>query len=222
MKSLVMAVSALTLLAGCSTAAQRENTRMNETAAKGVPAVTACFDKANATPAALSLKDRVPLGDAAPTLAMQTNASKATPADIAALYELHADSLPCRQLALETAGAMSPLLVAPFADMYAKTDAVLVALVEKKATWGESVRAYEAIKAEGKAKLATAYAGIKSGLDQSHQGEVAQRQRAIGALQQWSYQQQVLTQNQQMISAMNQPRMTNCQYIGAQLNCTTY
>jgi len=29
-------------------------------------------------------------------------------------------------------------------------------------------------------------------------------------------------QNQQMINAMNQPRMTNCQYVGTYLNCTTF
>ena len=37
-----------------------------------------------------------------------------------------------------------------------------------------------------------------------------------------AYQQQVLLQNQQAINAMNQPRMTNCQYVGTMLNCTTF
>ena len=34
--------------------------------------------------------------------------------------------------------------------------------------------------------------------------------------------QTMLNQNQQMINARNQPRMTNCQYVGAMLNCTTF
>jgi len=42
------------------------------------------------------------------------------------------------------------------------------------------------------------------------------------AFSQWAYQQQVLLQNQQMINAMGQPRMTNCQYVGTMLNCTTF
>ena len=42
------------------------------------------------------------------------------------------------------------------------------------------------------------------------------------ALQNWAYQQQILQQNQQLINAYNQPRMTNCQYAGAMLNCSTF
>ena len=38
----------------------------------------------------------------------------------------------------------------------------------------------------------------------------------------WAYQQQVLQQNQQAINAANRPRMTNCQYVGTYLNCTTF
>jgi hypothetical protein len=63
---------------------------------------------------------------------------------------------------------------------------------------------------------------IASGLEKSHSAELARRQAAATALSNWAYQQQILLQNQQAINAMNQPRMTNCQYIGAMLNCTTF
>jgi hypothetical protein len=46
----------------------------------------------------------------------------------------------------------------------------------------------------------------RGALQNQHQFEVQQRQRAAEAFQQWSYQQQALANQQRAINAMNHPR----------------
>ena len=79
-----------------------------------------------------------------------------------------------------------------------------------------------AIRNESAAKASTIGRAVVSGLQKSHDAEIAQRREAAAALSNWSYQQQVLLQNQQMINAINRPRMTTCQYVGAYLQCSTF
>jgi hypothetical protein len=79
----------------------------------------------------------------------------------------------------------------------------------------------DAINAESKARFDAVSAEIQKNLNETHASEMARRQQAVDALAQWAYQQQVLQQRQQMVNAMNRPRITTCQYFGATLNCTT-
>jgi hypothetical protein len=79
----------------------------------------------------------------------------------------------------------------------------------------------DALGVQLQTRLATVSAAINRDLNASHNTEVAQRQ-AAAALSNWAYQQQVLLQNQQAVNAANRPRTTNCQYVGAYLNCTTF
>lgn len=156
------------------------------------------------------------------SLAAYANNNRTTPAEVKSIFAVHSAFGPCRKIRLEAANEISPLLVAPFADRYALTDAAYLGLVERKLTWGEFFRAIEAARVETKKQYDAVSAQVRRGLEQSHTAEVAQRQRAAAAINQWTYQQQVLAQQQQMLNTMNAPRTTNCQYIGAQLNCTTF
>jgi hypothetical protein len=207
-------------LAGCATAAEREVDRMKTSAARGIAAARSCDTQVEATPEYQSIKAYMPTDG--PSLAAQTNSSKANPEEIRAVFAVHAAMAPCRKIRVEAANDVSPLLVPPLVEKYARNDAIYVGLVEKKLTWGEFSRALEAVHIEGKKQFDAAIAQIAQGLNQSHSAEVARRQQAANALAQWGYQQQVLAQNQQMINAANRPRQTNCQYVGAYLQCTTF
>jgi hypothetical protein len=207
-------------VAGCATAAQREVERMKTSADRGVTAARSCEAQVTAMPEYQSIK--VYMVTDGPSLAAQTNSSKANPEEIRAIFAVHAAMVPCRKIRIEAANEVSPILVPPLVENYARNDATYVALVEGKVTWGEFTRAIGAAHIEGKQKFAAAIAQVGQGLNQSHAAEMARRQQAAAALSNWAYQQQVLLQNQQMINAMNQPRMTNCQYVGTMLNCTTF
>jgi hypothetical protein len=220
MRKITAAVLTL-CVAGCATAAQREVDRMKTSADRGIAAARSCDTQVAATPEYQSIKAYMPTDDG-PSLATQTNSSKATPEEIRAIFAVHAAMAPCRKIRVEAANDVSPLLVPPLVGKYARNDAIYVGLVDKKLTWGEFSRALEAVHIEGKKQFDAAIAQIEQGLNQSHSAEIARRQQAAAALSNWAYQQQVLLQNQQMINAMNQPRMTNCQYVGAYLQCTTF
>lgn len=209
------------LLAGCQTGAQQEMGRQATIMTTGFDRANACAAAVEVTPAFQLLKRYFPLKEA-PSLQMQANRSKATPEEARAIFEAHSSVAPCRKIRIETANAVDPLLAAPFAELYARTDAVYLGVAEKKITWGEFAQGYWAASAEFQKQYSAAAAQIKQGLSQSHDAEVARRQRAAAAFSQWAQQQELLMQQQQVINAMNQPRMTNCSYIGTQLNCTTF
>lgn len=220
MKRVVLLVVVAGALSGCATQAQREVSRMQGESARGEAAVTACDAKVKASPEYQFLKPKV--AEEGASLSQQADPAKATPEQIRAIYAVHAAIGECRKIRLEAANAINPTLVAPLASGYARADAAYVGLVEGKSTWGQFNREMEATRAEVRSQLSAATSQIQRGLDQSHTAEVARRQQAAAALSTWSYQQQVLYQNQQMINAMNAPRMTNCQYVGPQLSCTTF
>jgi hypothetical protein len=149
--------------------------------------------------------------------------SSPTTEEAAAMLQLHSEYLtPCRKLVLQSAGDIHPALVTVMAESYARSDANYARLVTYKISWGEFVTEIEAGLNQRKAQLAQVGASIGKNLNQAHNAEVARYQAASAALAQWGYQQQVLAQNQQAINAMNRPRMTNCQYVGTYLSCTTF
>jgi hypothetical protein len=213
----------LLALGGCATEAQQETSRLQGVVATGRPEVEACDKRVEQSAPYQALRDRLGPRDGAAPLALKANQDKATQAEVQELYALHQDYLtPCRKLRLETASKIHPAMVAVLAEAFSKYDADLVRLTTRQISWGEYLMARDAISAETQAKIAAVGSAMQKNLNEAHASEVARRQAAASALGQWAQQQQVILQNQQMINAMNQPRMTNCQYVGTYLNCTTF
>lgn len=208
------------IVAGCATQAQRVAEQAAQISQKATADAEACDARIAAMPETQAVMRNAPGG--LTSLQAQTNTAKATPAEVRDIFVLHNAIGECRKIRLEAAGQISPLLVAPMAERYAREDAAYAALVERKATWGEFFRAREIARVETKRQYDEAVVTLQRGLQQSHSAELGRRQQAAYAIQQWSYQQQVLSQQQQMINAATQPRTTNCRYIGSQLSCTTF
>ena len=167
---------------------------MKTSAARGIAAARSCDTQVEATPEYQSIKAYMPT-DEGPSLATQTNSSKATPEEIRSIFAVHAAMAPCRKIRVEAAHDVSPLLVPRLVEKYTRNYAIFVGLVEKKLTWGEFSRALEALHIAGKKQFDAAIAQIAQGLNQSQSAEVVRRQQAANALAQWGYQQQVLAQN---------------------------
>jgi hypothetical protein len=91
-----------------------------------------------------------------------------------------------------------------------------------KLTWGQFNQGRRDITTQTQGKLVQANMQIGSQLQNQHQYEVQQRQRAAEAFAQWSYQQQQLNQQQQMINAVNRPRTINCDYFGNTAQCNSF
>jgi hypothetical protein len=195
---------------------------MKEAGEAGSQEIKACWARMEASAEYQALKDKVG-SESGPILAMKVNPQKATPEEAAQVLALHQGYItPCRKLSLETAARINSAIVSVLASTYTKSDANYANLVTYRITWGEFVTQSAALLAQRNAELAEVGREIQRGLEQSHNAEVSRRQAAASALSTWAYQQQVLIQNQQMINTMNQPRMTNCQYVGRMLNCTSF
>src|ERR1700730_14286241 len=122
----VRLLAALIALGGCATKAQQEVSRIQGIAAANAPVVDACWARAVASPPHQALKGKMGDNSDALTLAMKTNAEKATPEEAAQMLSLQWNYLaPCRKIALESAGKVHPAIVAILTESYAKAEATL-------------------------------------------------------------------------------------------------
>jgi len=126
---------------------------------------------------------------------------------------------PCKAAVLEGMSRIHPDLVTFRAKWYAKSDEETLALIQDKVTIGEhNVAKHKNITKRNREQQNISN-NIFQQLSQSHYSEVANRQAAVRSLQQWSYQQQLLLQNQQMINSINRPTVMNCSYFGNGMRC---
>jgi hypothetical protein len=91
---------------------------------------------------------------------------------------------------------------------------LVLGLVKRKITWGESKRQGQQVVLAAKQKGLDASRQLSKDLAASHQAEMAQRQAASNALMQWSVQ-------QQMINNANRPVITNCTEGIGSINCVS-
>jgi hypothetical protein len=140
-----------------------------------------CADNVYATPEYVSLEKKLFLStdpSAQVPLEYLTNQSKPTKAEIADLYKLHSDIQPCRKIALDGMSAVHPLIVATLVDSYSAGDRLWVDAASGKLTWGAFNGSMQVIKSEFRSKLTEAATRIGAQLQNQHQFELEQRQRA--------------------------------------------
>jgi len=161
-------LAVLIALGGCATRAQQEVSRIQGIAAANAPVIDACWARAVASPPHQALKGKMGDNSDALTLAMKTNAEKATPEEAAQMLSLQRDYLaPCRKIALESAGKVHPTIVAILAESYAKAEANSANLVAYKISWGEFVMENQAIVNQRRAELLAAGESIQRSLSES-------------------------------------------------------
>lgn len=219
----IAAAILLLVVAGCATQAQRDETRMSEAIKLSRDEVRACLVRAEGSPEYQALHGKLPPSQSDISMERLVDATKPTPEDSQALLAFHSAYIgPCHKLAIESLGRAHPAFATVLARSYAEGDANYARLVQRQETWGEYAQHSKTLRAETRAALQATGRQIDQQLANAHAYEVQQRQAALSALSQWAYQQQVLAQQQQMINAMNRPVMTNCQYVGPTLNCTSF
>ena len=156
MKAILLGI-ALLATAGCASKTPPEAARVHGIAAANAPAIDACWRRVLTSPQHQALQAKV--GDHAdsPTLAMKSNAQKATPQEAALLRSLQQNYLaPCRSMALQSAAKVHPTIVAILTDSYARADANTARLAARDITWGEFVSENQAIVTNRRAELLAA------------------------------------------------------------------
>ncbi len=203
------------LVSGCATQAQIQAQTMAENAQSAGAAGEACVRNVQASPAFAPLLQRFPSKPSDTTIEQLANTNKATEGEIKAIFLVHPEFQKCRQALMSQAALTHPGIPPILAAAYAKRDADLVELVQKKITWGEWTVRLKTSDAELGVELAAENQRINAGLQQSHEAELQRRQAAANALAAYARQQQI-------IDNMNRPITTNCSALGNTVNCTTH
>jgi hypothetical protein len=206
------------LVFACATGAQRQAGYMAQTETDMIGQGRACLDEAYQRPEFAHLKTKLFLDPTATSAPLEYLSDKMRPTkgDIADVYKLHAATQPCRKIYVEGAGRTHPAYVTIIVNSLADTDKLWVEFASGRMTWGDFNQRRADIARQLNQQISEARAMIASQLQNQHEFEMAQRQRAIASLQQWAYQQQVL--ENQRIAAMSAAASNT--HIGNTMLCT--
>ncbi len=214
---------ALTALAGCATAAQRQAQQAALGTREAAAQLKACSAAVIHKPEYVSLLLHTPdLETGQPMLAQLTDESMISSEDAKLFGARHDELNPCKSRLLNVLSTVRPDLVPILSDEYTKGTAIAVQLVERKITWGEFAQQGQVLLNDSRQRIAVADRQWISDLNASHQAEMAQRQAAAAALMQWSAQQQMINaMNRPVIVAPAAPIQTTCNRMGNFVNCTS-
>jgi len=217
------------LLSACSTGAQQQAAQIQQTETQTGVGVRDCIDGVMAKPDYAHLKTKMFVSSdatATPPLEYLSDNSHPTKSEIADIYKYYSDIRPCRKIALEGEARVHPARVNALVTGYDATDKLAVEFVSGRMTWGNFNQQRASIIVQMRQQLREAQSMIASQLQNQHQFELAQRQRASESLQRWAYQQQVL-ENQRIAAmsaaASNQsPIIIPCGYNGSYFDCAPH
>jgi hypothetical protein len=181
------------MMVACATQAQQQGQQMKATLDKAGHDFEVCADAVDQDPAVAPILEKMPKDLRNATLRQQMDDTRATEAQIAALYIRHDKMTVCRDHGIQTVTSVSPALASILVDEYTKKDKQLIALIQKKLTWGEYVMGERDINAAATAAIAAEDQKIISSLQQSHDAEMARRDAAYNAYMQYQQTQQLIS-----------------------------
>jgi hypothetical protein len=203
----VLAVA--TLLAGCSTAAQRQYQAIVTNTRSTLEDVRSCEMAIYNSPEYAPLRTHLPSDAVYPSLEQLSDESMANNDEIKLILATHPQSQACKHQALDRIAQAAPTIVPILLGLITKGEDNLMDLVQQKQSWGAYVRRRRDEAVAGTAELQAEGQRISANLQRSHDAELLQRQRAAEAAMRWS-------QTQQLINAMNRPQAPlNCYATGA-------
>ena len=209
-------ISTISIL-GCATAAQNQAANISQNQKLVLERSDACYqgiqNKAD-------YKEVV--GRLGSSLAQISDAGFASDQEISSIVKFHNEIAICRQQLITDQMSVNPGAIPILTNSWQEFDSALADLITHKITFGEANKRATAIFANQKTKLVAQFDQLLRDLSTAHYAEIQQRQAAFLALAQWSQQQQMLMQNQQLINSLNRPVMTNCYRVGNSVQCTSY
>jgi hypothetical protein len=205
------------------TAAQREQVRLRTEASNTNASGKECIEAATAKPAYSGIMRKTYLSTADQNwpLAMLNDATLPTKEEIKQIYALYSDIQECRTIILDGANKTHPLITMAWVQTFSDADRNWAEFTKGKMTWGKFNERRKADSLESQTRFTQASMQINGQLQNQHQSEMEQRQRAAAAMSQWALQQQAIAAQQQAIDAANRPRTINCNYYGNSATCNS-
>jgi hypothetical protein len=140
------------------------------------------------------------------TLQQLSDQSFATPTEVQAILAVYPKAQGCIKAVINGIAQTEPSVAPVITAAFAKVEDDLLALTQRKISWGDYARRDRDRSIEVRAAIQAAEQQIVSGLQREHNAEMEERRRAEH-LAEW-------LQTQQMINAANRPVVTNCSASG--------
>src|ERR1700750_1569930 len=106
--------------------------------------------------------------------------------EIKQVYALYSDMQDCRKLVLDGASKTHPAVMMAWVENFSNSDKLWAEFTRGKMPGGKFNEGRKSLAVEGQARLTQAGAQINGQLQNQHQSEVEQRQRAAQAFSQWA------------------------------------
>jgi hypothetical protein len=211
------------LVFGCATPAQRQYKAIVANTQNVAAQAKACFSTVYASPEAAPLRGRMPFDARDTSLAQLADSSLATKTEIQAILVVAPRWQQCEKAALQGLMTTTPSVVPIYAAGFIREEDNLLALAQRKETWGQFSRKRRDNAAATDAQVLAEGQRLMDALREENENELLMRaaaaQAAGNALMSWS-------QNMQAYrSQMTSPspiRTTHCNWIGNSLNCNSY
>ena len=120
---------------------------------------------------------------------MLTDTSRPTKEEIRLLYKVYGDAQECRKILLDGVAKTHPFVLLTFVGSFAESDKLWAEATGGKLAWGTFNQRRKDISTQTQTNMVQANMQIASQLQNQHQFEIDQRQRAAAAMEQWAYQQ---------------------------------
>ena len=222
----LIALFAVSFIAACATQAQRQYQQMNNQYLAAFNAMNNCLLPIMKLPVVERLNERFILKDINDPNTVQKLANKyyVTDQETEDLINFSIIRKPCHKVSIEEFGKVHPEYVVSLARLFTEADADIASAINKERTIGDFNRRTLDRVNQWQAEFTQIGQRITANLNQAHQYEMQQRQKAGQALQMWAYQQQQLNNQQRMINAVNmrRPVTTNCSYVGYSIVCRSF
>jgi hypothetical protein len=208
---------------GCATRAQIQFQQIQQQAQETARISKACGEQAKASDVGKRLQRILIMSENDPAALEKMMIDRvASEAERRDFIDYNNMIQPCRTQLIEGYSKVHPLFVNFWAKSFAENDEMGLKIVKGDITLGEANAWMNKITPLRRQAFFDAGREVDRQLQSAHVNELQHRAAAGAALQQWSYQQQLLQQNQQIIKTLNRPIQSNCYFIGNNVSCTSY
>lgn len=220
----IISVILIIFIVGCQTTAQKQLSSIQDGLNNLKQEVNQCIQKVVSNPSFSEINNRYPIDiHANPTILQLSDGNYISDQETSKVVSAFNQITNCREIALKLTVDVLPGIIPNALEGFYAEDVLTSDLIQKKLTWGEYNKKRTTVRNDAYAKNRLVMAQVMQELSKSHQAEVLQRQRAIDALSDWAYKQQVLMQNQQLINSLNnsinRPVVTSCRQYGMSISC---
>lgn len=183
MQKILIALTALLIMSGCQTAAQKQQLVLENGLKAGLIRFKTCVENVAAKSEHGDILKKFPLDPHLnPSISQLADSSFIKDEEIPKILSFYNDTLVCRKIRIDAISNIAPSAVQLFSENDTTIDSLTVDLIQKKINWGDYNKKRTDIKNQSIAKAGDEGERIQNKLDLSHQAELESHQRVLQAI----------------------------------------